>query len=61
MSVLCLGGGLLGVPEYREMVLSHLAGMGHGFPHVEFVLNAAEAGVLRLVGKHQAEMKAKAS
>ena len=54
-SVLCLGGSLVGVPEYRNLILAHLAKMGHVFPHVEYVGDAAEAGVLRLVGMAKAE------
>lgn len=49
-SVLCLGGSLVGVPAYRNMVTKHLERMGHIFPHVEFVPDAAEAGALRLSG-----------
>jgi len=53
-SVLCLGGSLLGVPEYRTLVLKHLERMGHVFPYVEYVPDAAQAGVLRLVAMHGA-------
>lgn len=55
-SVLCLGGSLVGVPAYRAMVLEHLRRMGHVFPHVEFVQDAAEAGVKRLVAMHAREV-----
>lgn len=48
-SVLCLGGSLVGVPAYRALVLKHLQRMGHVFPYVEHVPDAAQAGVLRLV------------
>lgn len=53
-SVLCLGGSLLGVPEYRSLVLKHLERMGHVFPYVEYVPDAAQAGVLRLVAMYGA-------
>lgn len=56
-SVLCLGGSLVGIPEYRDLILGHLARMGHVFPHVEYVGDAAEAGVLRLVGKAKVETR----
>lgn len=48
-SVLCFGGSLVGVPEYRDMVVDHLARMGHVFRYVEFVDDAATSGALRLV------------
>lgn len=47
-SVLCLGGSLVGVQAYRALVLEHLRRMGHVFPHVEYVKDAAEAGAMRL-------------
>lgn len=56
-SVLCLGGSLVGVPAYRELVLEHLRRMGHVFPHVEFVKDAAEAGVIRLASMYAREME----
>ena len=56
-SVLCLGGSLVGVPAYRDLVLGHLKRMGHVFPHVEFVKDAAEAGALRLVSMYAREME----
>lgn len=55
-SVLCLGGSLVGVQAYRALVLEHLRRMGHVFPHVEFVKDAAEAGVLRLAAMFGKEM-----
>ncbi|KAF8315015.1 hypothetical protein DL93DRAFT_957061 [Clavulina sp. PMI_390] len=54
-SVLCLGGSLVGVPAYRDMITAHLRGMGHVFPHVEFVKDAAESGALALVGMYGKE------
>lgn len=54
-SVLCLGGSLVGVPAYRAMVLEHLRRMGHVFPHVEFVKDAAEAGAVRLAAMFASE------
>jgi N-acetylglucosamine kinase-like BadF-type ATPase len=43
-SVLCFGGSLVGVEAYREMVLEDLARIGHKFPHVEYISDAAEVG-----------------
>ena len=54
-SVLCLGGSLVGVPAYRALVLEHLRRMGHVFPYVEFVKDAAEAGAKRLVAMYARE------
>jgi len=47
--ILCFGGGLVSVKEFRDMVIAHLKDNGHVFRHVEFVADAAESGVLRLV------------
>jgi hypothetical protein len=54
-SVLCLGGSLVGVPAYRALILKHLERMGHVFPYVEYVPDAARAGALRLVAMYGAE------
>lgn len=53
-SVLCLGGSLVGVPAYRALILKHLERMGHVFPYVEYVPDAAQAGALRLAAMHGA-------
>ena len=47
--ILCFGGSLVSVKEFRDMVIGHLKDNGHVFRHVEFVADAAESGVLRLV------------
>ena len=47
--ILCFGGSLVSVKEFRDMVVGHLRDSGHVFSHVEFVEDAAESGVLRLV------------
>jgi glycerol-3-phosphate acyltransferase PlsY len=36
-AVLCLGGSLVGIVAYRDLVLKELATLGHVFPVVEFV------------------------
>lgn len=58
-SVLCFGGSLVGVPAYRALVIKHLARMGHVFPHVEFVEDAAMAGAQRLAAMFGEKAKAK--
>jgi len=54
-SVLCLGGSLVGIAAYREIVLEELARLGHVFPIVEFVgggdVAAAGAKGLAAAGK----------
>lgn len=36
-SVLCLGGSLVGIAAYRNLVVEELVRLGHIFPVVEFV------------------------
>lgn len=45
-SVICFGGSLAGVPEYRAMILDALkvSDNGNAFKHVEFVDDAAASG-----------------
>lgn len=43
-SVLCLGGSLVGIAPYRNLILEELARLGHVFPVVEFVGDVAVAG-----------------
>lgn len=45
---LCLGGSLLGVGGYRDMVLAALRERGHVFKHVEYVEDAAAVGAVAL-------------
>jgi len=47
-SVICFGGSLVGVQDYRDMVLRHLANEGHVFRHVEYVSDPAATGALGL-------------
>lgn len=52
--MLCLGGSLLGIADYRNLILAELAQQGHVFPNVEFVeggdVAAAAAKGLALMG-----------
>ncbi|KAF9456935.1 hypothetical protein BDZ94DRAFT_293525 [Collybia nuda] len=48
-SVVSFGGSLVGIAEYRNLVLEHLAKRGHVFRHVEFVNDAAATGAVGLV------------
>ncbi|KAF9519365.1 hypothetical protein BS47DRAFT_1324649 [Hydnum rufescens UP504] len=47
--VLCFGGSIAGVPEYRQLVIEILAQKGHVFQHVEYIQDPAESGALCLV------------
>ena len=47
-AVLSLGGSLVGVEDYRELVLDNLKKRGQVFKHVEFVDDAAAVGALAL-------------
>jgi len=38
-AILCLGGSLLGVSEYRNLILEELKKQGHVFPAFEVVGN----------------------
>src|ERR1700722_1240506 len=51
-TVLCFGGSLAGVDTYREMVLEELKRGGHVFRYVEYINDAAEAGVSALAAAH---------
>ena len=42
--VLCFGGSLVGVPEYRKMILDKLAEKGHIFKRVEYIDDAGAVG-----------------
>ena len=48
-SVLCMGGSLGGISNYREIILTALREEGHVFKHVEVVADAAELGAHALV------------
>jgi N-acetylglucosamine kinase-like BadF-type ATPase len=48
-SILCFGGSLVGVAAYRELVVTALSKKGHVFQGVEFVGDAARAGVEGIV------------
>lgn len=50
-SVICFGGSLVGVQDYRDMVLHHLANEGYKFGYVEFVSDPAATGALGLVSQ----------
>lgn len=43
-TVISFGGSLVGIEEYRKLVLEALAEKGHAFAHVEFVDDAAATG-----------------
>lgn len=47
-TVISFGGSLVGVEDYRNLVLAGLAQRGHNFPHVHFVEDAAETGAIAL-------------
>ncbi|KAG8782596.1 hypothetical protein FRC16_002591 [Serendipita sp. 398] len=47
-TVLCLGGSLFGVEDYRKLLLEELQLLGYSFPHVVFVSDAAQEGALGL-------------
>jgi len=55
-SVLCLGGSLVGVAAYRNLMLEELKRLGHVFPAVEFVGggDVAAAGAKGLAAAGQA-------
>ncbi|KAI5117208.1 hypothetical protein M0805_003496 [Coniferiporia weirii] len=53
-SLLVFGGSLVGIPPYRDLVLSALATRGHVFAGVEYVSDAAEAGARGLVAQFAA-------
>lgn len=48
-SVLVFGGALAQVEPYRRMIVEALRARGHGFARLEYVQNAAEAGVQILI------------
>ncbi|KLO10317.1 hypothetical protein SCHPADRAFT_906965 [Schizopora paradoxa] len=52
-SVICFGGSLVGVQDYRDMVLHHLKNEGHIFPYIEFVSDPAAAGATGLVSQFE--------
>jgi len=47
-SVICFGGSLVGIENYRNMILDQLKERGHVFKYVEFVDDAAAVGALGL-------------
>ncbi|KAG1740890.1 uncharacterized protein EDB91DRAFT_1237255 [Suillus paluster] len=47
-TVLCYGGSLVGIEDYRELVNEALAEKGHVFKYVEFVDDAAAVGAVGL-------------
>ncbi|PWN35829.1 uncharacterized protein FA14DRAFT_179197 [Meira miltonrushii] len=47
-SVLCLGGSLVGVKNYRELLVEQLASLGIVFARVEFVGDPAKRGAIAL-------------
>ena len=47
-SVLCLGGSLVGVKNYRELLVEQLANLGIAFARVEFVGDPAKRGAIAL-------------
>ncbi|MCO5584901.1 hypothetical protein L7F22_038833 [Adiantum nelumboides] len=47
-SVLCLGGSLVGVKHYRELLVEQLAILGYVFARVEFVGDPAKRGAIAL-------------
>ena len=47
-SVLCLGGSLVGVKNYRELLVEQLAILGIAFARVEFVGDPAKRGAIAL-------------
>jgi N-acetylglucosamine kinase-like BadF-type ATPase len=47
-AVLCFGGSLVGIEDYRALVNEALAKKGHVFKYVEFVDDAAAVGVVGL-------------
>ncbi|KAH7915061.1 hypothetical protein BJ138DRAFT_1142542 [Hygrophoropsis aurantiaca] len=47
-AVLCFGGSLVGVKDYRDLVLDELKKRGHVFRYVEFVDDAAAIGAVGL-------------
>ena len=46
-AILCFGGSLVGVEEYRELVLDELKKRGCTFRYAEFVEDAAAVGAVR--------------
>lgn len=48
-SVISFGGSLVGIAEYRNLVLESLAQRGHVFRYMEFVDDAAATGAMGLV------------
>lgn len=52
-SVVSFGGSLVGVPQYRKMVLDDLAQRGHIFRYVDFVDDAAAVGAVGLTTLHE--------
>jgi len=49
-AILCFGGSLVGVEDYRELVLDELKKRGCVFRYVEFVEDAAALGAISLAG-----------
>ncbi|TFK44868.1 hypothetical protein BDQ12DRAFT_39196 [Crucibulum laeve] len=50
--VICFGGSLVGIKEYRTMVLDGLAQRGHIFRYVEFIDDAAAGGAIGLAASY---------
>ena len=51
-SIVCFGGSLVGVMEYRRMVLDELERRGHVFKQVEYIDDAAAVGAVGLAVAH---------
>jgi N-acetylglucosamine kinase-like BadF-type ATPase len=47
-TVLCFGGSLVGVENYRQLIIDILAERGHTFRHIKFVADAAATGAAGL-------------
>lgn len=56
-SVLCLGGSLVGVKRYRELLVEELARVGVAFARVEFVGDAARRGAVALSHVVEAQLR----
>jgi hypothetical protein len=48
-SVVCFGGSLVAIENYRALLLEALAELGHVFRHIEIVQDPATAGVHALI------------
>ena len=53
-TVLCFGGSLVGVPEYRGLILEELKARGHLFRYVEFVADVTDTGAIGMAKSHSA-------